>query len=163
MLFKCLKKCKTLSPKQETCTIRRLCQMFAFVGNVAAIANEFKTDSGEWREGFPGSVPCPANRDSLDENLRANGNYGALRNQSCESKAIELRQKGINIQLNLNSVIGQYGPQVKRQAEKLIDSGEIDFVGSDCHCIEHLKLLEKNLNDPYFRKIGQLLLKNTIL
>tara|TARA_B100001758_G_scaffold242364_1_gene250516 strand:+ start:872 stop:1618 length:747 start_codon:yes stop_codon:yes gene_type:complete len=78
-------------------------------------------------------------------------------------KASELRQKGINIQLNLNSVIGQYGPQVKRQAEKLIDSGEIDFVGSDCHCIEHLELLDKNLNHPYFRKIGQLLLKNTIL
>ena len=50
-----------------------------------------------------------------------------------------------------------------RGLEKLIDSGEIDFVGSDCHCIEHLELLDKNLNHPYFRKIGQLLLKNTIL
>ena len=55
-----------------------------------AIANEFKTDSGEWREGFPDSVPCPAKRDSLDANLR--GNYGALKNRSCESKANELRQ-----------------------------------------------------------------------
>jgi len=78
-------------------------------------------------------------------------------------KAKEWRQKGINIQLNINSVIGQYGPAVKRQAQELIDSKEIDFIGTDCHCIEHLLLLEENIDNAYFRKIGQLLLKNTVL
>ena len=73
------------------------------------------------------------------------------------------RQKGINIQLNLNSAIGQYGPGVKKQAEALIDSKQIDFVGTDCHCIEHLVVLEENIDLPYLRKVGQLLLKNTVL
>ena len=73
------------------------------------------------------------------------------------------RQKGINIQLNLNSAIGQYGPAVKKQAEALIDSGQIDFVGTDCHCIEHLMVLEENIDLHYLRKVGQLLLKNTVL
>jgi len=73
------------------------------------------------------------------------------------------RQKGINIQLNLNSAIGQYGPGVKKQAEALIDSKQIDFIGTDCHRIEHLMVLEENIGLPYLRKVGQLLLKNTVL
>ena len=38
-----------------------------------------------------------------------------------------------------------------------------DFVGTDCHCIEHLVVLEENIDLPYLRKVGQLLLKNTVL
>jgi protein-tyrosine phosphatase len=78
-------------------------------------------------------------------------------------KAIEWRQKGINIQINLNSLTGHYGPDIRRQAEKLIDASEFDFVGTDCHRIEHLMLLEKSLNMPYFHKIGSHILKNTVL
>ena len=40
---------------------------------------------------------------------------------------------------------------------------QIDFVGTDCHCIEHLMVLEENIDLPYLRKVGQLLLKNTVL
>jgi tyrosine-protein phosphatase YwqE len=78
-------------------------------------------------------------------------------------KAIEWRQKGINIQINLNSLTGHYGPDIRKQAEKLIDDSEFDFVGTDCHRIEHLMLLEKSLNMPYFHKIGEHILKNTVL
>jgi tyrosine-protein phosphatase YwqE len=78
-------------------------------------------------------------------------------------KAIEWRQKGINIQINLNSLIGHYGPEVRKQAEKLIDAVEFDFVGTDCHRIEHLMLLEQHLNLPYIHKIGSYLIKNKIL
>ena len=85
-----------------------------------AIANEFKTDSGEWREGFPDSVPCPANRDSLDANLRANGNYGALRNQRCESKAIELRQ---SLQDRCSSKYGDDGNLIQEETPVPESSG----------------------------------------
>ena len=78
-------------------------------------------------------------------------------------RAIEWRQKGINIQININSLSGHYGPDIKKQAERLIDAGEFDFIGTDCHRIEHLILLENSLTSPYIHKIGNYLLKNTIL
>jgi tyrosine-protein phosphatase YwqE len=78
-------------------------------------------------------------------------------------RAIEWRQKGINIQININSLSGHYGPDIKKQAERLIDAGEFDFIGTDCHRIEHLMLLEDSLTSPYIHKIGNYLLKNTIL
>ena len=83
-----------------------------------AIANEFKTDSGEWREGFPGSVPCPANRDSLDANLREN--YGTLRNRRCESKAIDLRQ---SLQDRCSSKYGDDGNLIQEETPVQESSG----------------------------------------
>lgn len=78
-------------------------------------------------------------------------------------KAIEWRQKGINIQLNLNSLTGNYGPGVRKQAEALIDAEAIDFVGTDCHRMEHLMILEETIKTKYFRRLGQIPLKNTII
>lgn len=75
-------------------------------------------------------------------------------------KAKELRERGICIQLNLNSLTGHYGPDVRKQAERMIDEAVVDFAGTDCHRIEHLQLLEKNLTLPYFHKLLKLPLKN---
>lgn len=74
-------------------------------------------------------------------------------------KAIELRERGVKIQLNLNSLTGHYGPDVKKQAQALVDAKLVDFAGSDCHRIQHLMLLESNLKNPYFHK----LLENPLL
>ena len=78
-------------------------------------------------------------------------------------KAKAWRERGINIQLNLNSLTGHYGPQIKQQAELLIDAGQVDFVATDCHRMDHLMLLEKNLNLPYMHKLLSLPLKNSAL
>ena len=75
-------------------------------------------------------------------------------------KAIDLRSKGVNIQVNLNSLTGHYGPNVRKQAERLIDANLVDFVGSDCHRIQHLLHLEENLSLPYFHALSKLNLKN---
>jgi tyrosine-protein phosphatase YwqE len=75
-------------------------------------------------------------------------------------KAIEYRSRGVLIQLNLNSLTGHYGPEVKKQAERLIDNGLVDFVGTDCHRMQHLMTLEENLNLPYMHKLLDLELKN---
>jgi protein-tyrosine phosphatase len=78
-------------------------------------------------------------------------------------KAKEYKEKGAFIQVNLNSLTGHYGPGVKKQAERLIDEELVDFVGSDCHRIQHLMHLEENLSMPYFLKLGELQLKNKLL
>ena len=77
--------------------------------------------------------------------------------------AQQFRDQGVWIQINLNSLCGHYGPDIQRQAEVLIDKGWVDLVGTDCHRIEHLMILESNLSRPYFHKIGQLQLKNHVL
>ena len=83
--------------------------------------------------------------------------FGAL------EKAAEWREKGINIQLNFNSLGGHYGPEVRKQAEALVDNKLVDFVATDCHRMDHLMILEENLTKPYFHKLGELELKNAEL
>jgi tyrosine-protein phosphatase YwqE len=78
-------------------------------------------------------------------------------------KAKFYRELGVNIQLNLNSLTGHYGQTVKKQAEKLIDNDLIQFVGTDCHRIQHLNLLESHLDDFYLSKLNGLQLKNQLL
>ncbi|MDX1445554.1 tyrosine-protein phosphatase [Lishizhenia sp.] len=75
-------------------------------------------------------------------------------------KARELREKGVLIQVNLNSLTGHYGPHIKKQAELLIDNKLVDLAGTDCHRIEHLKLLESHLKRSYFHKLLDLDLLN---
>lgn len=77
--------------------------------------------------------------------------------------ANELREKGVWIQVNLNSLSGHYGPEIKKQAEILVDKQWLDLVGSDCHRIEHLMLLEANLRNPYYHKLAEINLKNKFL
>jgi len=78
-------------------------------------------------------------------------------------KAVEWRKRGVNIQINLLSLTGHYGMEIKKQAEMLIDACEFDFVGSDCHRIEHLTLLEESLTLPQLEKLNNYLLKNKFL
>lgn len=78
-------------------------------------------------------------------------------------KARELRNKGIYIQLNLNSLMGHYGPEVKKQAELLVDNELVDFVGSDCHRIQHLLKMEQAAHLDYASKLMQLPIKNSSL
>lgn len=58
----------------------------------------------------------------------------------------ELKSKGILLQMNLLSLTGHYSPQTKKVSEKMVEAGLIDAVGTDCHRIEHLKLIEDHLN-----------------
>lgn len=77
--------------------------------------------------------------------------------------AVHFKEKGVAIQLNLNSLTGHYGQGVKKQAELLIDEGLVDFAATDCHRIQHLMLLEEHLRNPYFHKLGELNLLNKTL
>jgi tyrosine-protein phosphatase YwqE len=73
------------------------------------------------------------------------------------------KEKGVEIQLNLLSIIGHYGPDVQQQAFYMIDNHLVDYVATDCHRIEHLELLSRFASHPYFHKLGELDLKNKYL
>jgi tyrosine-protein phosphatase YwqE len=74
-----------------------------------------------------------------------------------------LRERGVLLQMNLLSLTGHYGLEVKKQAEKLVDKGWIDFAASDCHRMQHLQLIEKNLSIYYIQKLLGSSLKNKSL
>lgn len=76
-------------------------------------------------------------------------------------EAQRLRDNGVYIQLNINSLTGHYGPAVKKQAVLLVKNKLVDIVGSDCHRIEHLNLLEKHLSDQEMHDLMELELKNS--
>ncbi len=78
-------------------------------------------------------------------------------------KAREFRERGVNIQVNINSLVGHYGPAIKKQAELLIDEKLVDFIASDCHRIEHLMIMERVSTLPYLHKALELPLKNHLL
>jgi len=76
-------------------------------------------------------------------------------------KAAEWREKGLLIQMNINSLSGHYGPSVKKQAEMLVDSGQIDFIASDCHRIDHLNQIDNIRTNEYLHKALKLPLLNS--
>lgn len=75
-----------------------------------------------------------------------------------------LRAQGVLLQVNLNSLSGYYSGGAKRVAEKLIDGGLVDLLGSDTHHVKHLDTLRtKTLTSPYLAKALALpLLNNTL-
>lgn len=68
----------------------------------------------------------------------------------------KLKDMGCYLQLNLLSLTGYYGGEIKKLAYKLVEKGMIDFVGSDMHHERHLDRLKALLQD---RKACQLLLE----
>ncbi len=66
----------------------------------------------------------------------------------------ELRAKGILLQLNLLSLTGHYSPQTKKVAEKMVEANLIDAVGTDCHRIEHLSIIENSLSSKYVHHLA---------
>lgn len=92
----------------------------------------------------------------LHENAAPSGGQGV-------QAAQKWRENGVEIQMNLNSLTGHYGKAIKKQAERLVDHQLVDFVGTDCHRIEHLDMIADNLTLKYFNKLKNLPLKNKLL
>jgi len=65
----------------------------------------------------------------------------------------ELRNKGVFMQLNILSLIGHYSPETKKIAERMIDEDLISFIGTDCHHMIHLDLLEVARTKEYLHKL----------
>ncbi|NNC84234.1 MAG: hypothetical protein HKN79_11720 [Flavobacteriales bacterium] len=66
----------------------------------------------------------------------------------------ELHDKGVILQINLNSLGGYYGPEVKKVADHLVEQELIGLVGTDCHRSDHLDALEQvTLRVPSFHRL----------
>ncbi|WP_070137790.1 tyrosine-protein phosphatase [Crocinitomix algicola] len=68
-------------------------------------------------------------------------------------KMNEYKDRGVLLQLNINSLSGQYGPHVKKMAEQLIERDLIDVIGSDCHHMGHLELMNSLRTNPHLKQI----------
>ncbi len=71
-----------------------------------------------------------------------------------------LRDTGVLLQLNLNSLAGYYGPDAKKAGEKMIDLEMIDMVGTDMHHNKHGVALHRCLNEKYLPKVLEFNLLN---
>ena len=76
---------------------------------------------------------------------------------------VKLKELGVLMQINLNSLSGYYSEGAKRVAEKLIDAKMVDMAGSDAHSLKHLHYLQKAAATKYFGKLVSLPLLNAQL
>ncbi|MBX2973370.1 MAG: histidinol phosphatase [Flavobacteriales bacterium] len=69
------------------------------------------------------------------------------------SKYERLKERGVLFQLNTIALSGAYGPQAKQVAERLIDAGYYELLGSDCHGMNHVQAIRNTLARPYLHKL----------
>jgi protein-tyrosine phosphatase len=83
--------------------------------------------------------------------------------QSDMKKAEDLLNRGVLFQINISSITGYYSKSVQATANKLIEKGWVHLLGSDCHILQHAKLIEAAHHLKYFRKAISLPLLNNSL
>jgi len=102
----------------------------------------------------------PENLDQVLESLADKGftpilahpeRFGYLAMQF--SRYHDLKEKGLLFQMNLNSLSGHYGFPIKMTAEKLLDAGMVDVVGSDAHHAGQIRDMAKVLGNKRFIRL----------
>ena len=69
--------------------------------------------------------------------------------------------KGVLLQMNINSLTGYYSLSTKKIAEQMIDKNMISLLGTDCHHMGHINLVKQVIYEPYLEKlIGSNMLLN---
>lgn len=79
------------------------------------------------------------------------------------SKLDALWETEMLFQININSLIGYYSPQIQQTAEYLIDRKMVSMVGSDTHGMRHLPALEHALKSRNYERVCALPLLNNQL
>jgi tyrosine-protein phosphatase YwqE len=76
----------------------------------------------------------------------------------------QLVDRGVYLQLNINSLTGWYSPESKKMAEKLIEMDMISFLGTDLHNQNYLTELQRSLLFPKLKQVmeSKKLLNKTI-
>jgi tyrosine-protein phosphatase YwqE len=65
----------------------------------------------------------------------------------------KMLDKDVALQLNVTSLTGQYGPNVKRMSERLIEAGMISYLGTDCHHMGHVQLTHQARQIPALKRL----------
>ena len=60
-----------------------------------------------------------------------------------KEKFQDMKDRGVFLQLNITSLTGPYPPETKKIAEYLVEKEMISFVGTDCHNMAHLDMVEQ--------------------
>lgn len=68
-------------------------------------------------------------------------------------KYSDLKTRSVYFQINMLSLTGAYSPEIKKIAERMIDEEMVEFIGSDCHNINQLNMIESNLGRKYLHKL----------
>jgi protein-tyrosine phosphatase len=68
-------------------------------------------------------------------------------------KITEMINRGVKLQLNIGSLTGAYGPEINKVADWLVDEKIIDLVGTDCHHLKHLDMLQHARRLPKFHEL----------
>ncbi len=71
-----------------------------------------------------------------------------------------LTDRGMLLQINLNSLSGYYSRQVQKMARQLIDEKQVHFLGSDCHSMKHFEALVEAMRTPHYERACALPLLN---
>ncbi|OFY83966.1 MAG: capsular biosynthesis protein [Bacteroidetes bacterium RIFCSPLOWO2_12_FULL_35_15] len=61
--------------------------------------------------------------------------------------------KGVLLQMNINSLTGYYSIPTKRIAEQMIDKNMISFLGTDCHHIGHVNLMKEVVYEKHLQTL----------
>jgi len=69
------------------------------------------------------------------------------------AKYESMLDKDVHLQININSLTGQYGAITKHIAEKLIDFNMVSFIGTDCHHMGHVDLTNKARTNPHLKRL----------
>lgn len=78
-----------------------------------------------------------------------------------KSRLKRFKEKGCLLQLNLLSVVGYYGKEVKQLADTLLKEKLYDFAGTDLHHDKHLSILTESIQSgKLFDLIGNYDFKN---
>ena len=65
----------------------------------------------------------------------------------------EFIDKGVLLQMNINSLTGYYSIATKKIAEQMIDKNMISFLGTDCHHIGHIELMKKVVYEKHLHQL----------
>lgn len=65
-----------------------------------------------------------------------------------KNKYIGFKDRGILFQINIASLSGYYGTDIKENAEYLIKEGMVEMVGTDCHGQRHIDAIKRTLRMP---------------
>lgn len=94
------------------------------------------------------SVSAPVNFKGTIKELMRKGHYVLLAHPERYSfldmkKYAELKEMKVKFQLNLTSLLGLYGEGVKEKAEKLLEAGYYNVVGTDTHRVKRWVAMEE--------------------
>lgn len=74
-----------------------------------------------------------------------------------------MKSLGCELQVNLLSLAGHYGPEQKKMGLKLLKAGMVDYLGTDLHRADHAKRLEMDMDRKTMKLLKGMTFKNADL